>query len=59
VPEAIVARPEMKAVLVNERIQDELIGVAKAEGLPSLDLQGTWGYSVRRPANFFESSFAK
>lgn len=54
-----MARPEMKAVLVNERIQDELIGVAKAEGLPSLDLQGTWGYSVRRPANFFESSFAK
>lgn len=59
VQEAIAARPEMKAVLLNERIRDELIGVAKAEGRPSLDLQGTWGYSVRRPANFFESNFAK
>jgi HAE1 family hydrophobic/amphiphilic exporter-1 len=59
VREALAARPEMKVVSLNERIRDELIGVAKAEGRPHLEFLGNWGYSVRRPANFFESSFAK
>lgn len=52
-------RPEAKAVALQERIQNELVGVAKAEGRPSLDFNGTYGWSVREPKNFFESDFSK
>jgi HAE1 family hydrophobic/amphiphilic exporter-1 len=59
VREALAARPEMRVVALNEKIRDELIGVAKAESRPHIDFLGTWGFSVRRPANFFDSNFAK
>lgn len=52
-------RPEAKAILLNERVYEQLIGVAQAEGRPSLDFYGQYGWSVRKPGNFFEGDFTK
>ena len=52
-------RPESKAIELTEKIDTELVGVARADGQPSLDFYGAWGYSVREPGNFFNPSFAK
>ena len=59
VREAWANRPEARAIAFYERIRDELIGVAKAESRPSLDLNAAYGWSVRKPANFLESDFSK
>jgi HAE1 family hydrophobic/amphiphilic exporter-1 len=59
VREAWETRPESKAIALSESIHGELVGVARAEGLPSLDFDGAYGYSVRRPGNFFERDFAR
>jgi len=59
VREAWANRPEAQAIELARRIQDELVGVAKGEGRPSLDFNGAYGWSVREPANFFEGNFAK
>jgi outer membrane protein TolC len=53
------SRPEAKAILLNERIYEQLVGVAQAEGRPSLDFYGQYGWSVRTPSNFFERDFTK
>lgn len=53
------SRPEAKAIALNERIHEQLIGVAQAEGRPSLDFYGQYGWSVRTPSNFFEQDFTK
>jgi outer membrane protein TolC len=53
------SRPEAKAILLNEKIYEQLIGVAQAEGRPSLDFYGQYGWSVRTPSNFFERDFTK
>jgi HAE1 family hydrophobic/amphiphilic exporter-1 len=52
-------RPEAKAVALQEKIQHELVGVAKSEARPSLDFNGSYGWSVREPSNFLESDFKK
>jgi len=52
-------RPEAKAIALNERIYTELIGVAQSDARPRLDFYGSYGWSVRKPANFFESDFTK
>lgn len=59
VREAWSNRPEAKAIALTEKIREELIGVAKADGRPSLDLNAAYGWSVRKPANFLESDFSK
>ncbi len=59
VSEAWANRPEAQAIELVRRIQDELVGVAKGEGRPSLDFNGAYGWSVREPGNFFEGNFAK
>lgn len=59
VREAWANRPEARAIAYYERIRDELIGVAKGDGRPTLDLTGAYGWSVRQPANFLESDFSK
>ncbi len=59
VREAWSNRPEARAVELQRRIQNELVGVAKGEGRPSLDFNAAYGWSVRKPGNFFESDFAK
>lgn len=57
--EALARRPELAAAELTVRAYDELVGVARAEGLPSLDFVANYGYSVRRPRNLFESDFRK
>lgn len=59
VREAWTHRPEAKAIELVRRIQDELVGVAKGEGRPSLEFAGAYGWSVREPGNFFEGDFSK
>jgi HAE1 family hydrophobic/amphiphilic exporter-1 len=57
--EATANRPELRGAAVTERIYEELVGVARGEGLPRLDLAAAWGWSVRQPRNFLERDFAK
>jgi HAE1 family hydrophobic/amphiphilic exporter-1 len=52
-------RPEARAAALSERIYGELVTVARGEGLPRLDFQAAWGWSVRQPGNFLERDFAK
>jgi outer membrane protein TolC len=59
VSEAVARRPEVKGSELRGHIQDELVGVARADGRPHLDLEASYGFSVRRPTNFFGSDFAK
>lgn len=59
VGEAWTNRPESKAVALAEKIRGELVGIARAESLPSLELHAGWGYSVRRAANFFDGDYVK
>jgi HAE1 family hydrophobic/amphiphilic exporter-1 len=59
VREAWGNRPEARAAALAEQIREQLVGVAQAEARPSLEFHGAWGYSVRRPQNFFEGDFEK
>jgi HAE1 family hydrophobic/amphiphilic exporter-1 len=59
VREAVSGRPEVKAVGWNERIYDEAIGIYKADMQPRLDLNGSFGWSVRETENFFEPNYKK
>ena len=57
--EASLNRPELRGAVVSERIYGELVGVARGETLPRLDLNVAWGWSVRQPTNFLQRDFAK
>lgn len=59
VREAWSNRPETKALALAEKIRHELVGVAKAESRPSLELNAAYGWSVRKPGNFLESDFSR
>jgi HAE1 family hydrophobic/amphiphilic exporter-1 len=57
--EASLNRPELRGAVVSERIYGELVGVARGETLPRLDLNVAWGWSVRQPTNFLARDYAK
>jgi outer membrane protein TolC len=59
VAEAWSRRPEVKQVDLEERIRDYAIGIAKAEAQPSLDFNGSFGWSTRKTSDFFTSDFQK
>ena len=59
VQEAMANRSEVKAAQLAVRVNDELIGVVRGEFRPSLDLNAAWGYSVRRPGNFFSGDYTR
>jgi AcrB/AcrD/AcrF family/Outer membrane efflux protein len=59
VAEAWSNRPEAKAIDLSEKIAEQLIGIAQADLRPSLDLDAGYGWSVRRPEDFFGSKFSK
>jgi HAE1 family hydrophobic/amphiphilic exporter-1 len=59
VAEAWSNRPEAHAIDLSERIAETLIGIAQADFRPRLDLDAGYGWSVRRPENFFENKFSK
>lgn len=52
-------RPELQAAAWNEKIYKEAIGVYQADSRPRLDLNASYGYSVREPSNFLESNYKK
>ena len=63
-PEEAVAdawsrRPEVKQVDLEERIRDYAIGIARAESQPSLDFNGSFGWSTRKTSGFFTSDYQK
>jgi HAE1 family hydrophobic/amphiphilic exporter-1 len=63
-PEQAVAaawshRPEVKQVDLEERIRGFAVGIAKADMRPSLDFNGSFGWSTRRASNFFERDFRR
>jgi len=57
--EAIAARPEIRAAKLNEQVNAEFVGLARGEKRPTFDFTGQFGYSVRRPRNFFDSDFTR
>lgn len=57
--EAIAARPEIRAAKLNEQVNAEFVGLARGEKRPTFDFNGQFGYSVRRPRNFFDSDFTR
>jgi outer membrane protein len=59
VKEAWDGRPEAKAIVLQEKIRRELVGVAAGDGRPSLDFNGAYGWSVRQPSNFLKQDFSK
>jgi outer membrane protein TolC len=59
VQEALANRTEVKAAEMAVRVYNEFVGVVRAEKRPHLDLLANWGYSVRRPDNFFSSDYTK
>jgi HAE1 family hydrophobic/amphiphilic exporter-1 len=59
IQEAEANRPEVRGAILNERIQGELVTVARGDRLPRLDLLAAWGWSVREPANFLERDYSK
>ncbi len=59
VREAWANRPEAKEAALRERLWDKLIGVAHGDALPTLDFNGAFGWSVRKPENFFSADYSK
>jgi HAE1 family hydrophobic/amphiphilic exporter-1 len=59
VRQAAAARPELLAASWNERIYDEAIGIYQADSRPRLDLNASYGYSVRDRSHFFEGNYNK
>ena len=56
---AEASRPELKAAVWNEKIYDELIGIAKADALPRLDFNGAYGWNARESSNLADSDYRK
>jgi outer membrane protein TolC len=59
VKEALASRPELETLRLQALFQDKLTGVAAAEAKPSIDFDGAFGYSVRRPQNLFQQNFTR
>lgn len=59
VEEALASRPEVKASAQMEKAYEQLVGVTRADALPRLDFDATWGYSVRQLQNFGKSDFTR
>jgi outer membrane protein TolC len=56
---AVADRPEVKGAKLQEAINAEAVAIERAERMPTFDFTGTYGYSVRQPQNFFDTSFSK
>ena len=59
VQEAWANRPESRGIALSERIHELLIGIARSDSRPSLELGASYAWSVREPSNFLQSDFAK
>jgi HAE1 family hydrophobic/amphiphilic exporter-1 len=59
VKEAWAERPEVKAALATEKAYEEFVTVARADGRPRLDFDGSFGWSVRQTGNFFQGDYQR
>jgi outer membrane protein TolC len=59
VKEALAARPELKTLRLTREIRDKLITVAAADSKPRVDLDGSYGFAVRRPEKLFHWDFSR
>jgi HAE1 family hydrophobic/amphiphilic exporter-1 len=59
IKEALDARPELRLLRLQEQFQDTMIDVEAAEAKPRIDFNGSYGFAVRRPDNFFEPDFTR
>ena len=59
VTEALASRPELKTLRLTEQIRDRLIDVAAADAKPRVDFNGSYGFAVRRPDNFFHWQYSR
>jgi HAE1 family hydrophobic/amphiphilic exporter-1 len=59
VTEALTARPELKALRLQESVQDKLIEVAAGDGKPRFDMSASYGFAVRRPTNLFQWDYSR
>ncbi len=57
--DALEARPEVRSLDLMQKIENELIGLTQADSRPRVDFTLNWGYSVRKPHNFFDSDFQR
>lgn len=56
---ALENRPDMKGAALSEKVHGQFVGVAQADSRPRIDFTASWGYSVRKPENFFNNDFQK
>lgn len=55
---AVTDRPEVKSAALNEQVRAEVVGIEKAERMPTFDFNGSFGYSVREPRNYFKWDYS-
>lgn len=51
VVKAVAARPELASARLTENIRQQFVGIARAEGLPTLDFAANYGISSRLPSD--------
>jgi len=59
VVEALAARPELQVLRLEVQVRDRLIDVVRADMKPRVELNGAYGFSVRKPENLFAFDFAR
>jgi HAE1 family hydrophobic/amphiphilic exporter-1 len=59
VREALANRPDVRALRRMEQAYEQFVGVARADALPRLDFDATWGYSVRELGNFGRGDYRR
>ena len=59
VVQALANRPELAGMKLQEEIQDKLVKVAEADTKPTFDLNGSYGFAVRKPENLFRYNYAR
>jgi outer membrane protein TolC len=59
VAEALTARAELQLLRTRERVQTLLVDVTAGDAKPSIELNGSYGYAVRRPQNLFTQDYAR
>jgi HAE1 family hydrophobic/amphiphilic exporter-1 len=55
---ALAGRPELKDLALQERVFEQQKKVTRADGLPQIELNGSWGREVRLPENFEEPLYS-
>jgi len=56
---ALASRPELEVAQLTESIRKELVGIARADSLPSFEFNGNYGRSARKPEDWWQNDFAK